>query len=204
MYRHYYNFENRNYVGYTDWALSEFYRFKGLKNVTSGNLLSYDSAASDTARCYHWGFYTRGNDLSNSTESEAAGHGVRPTLIYWQVLAFRLLLVLVFTYGVLLITSFIAYLIPDKPGNVDEQEHREKYLTQQLVLQSVRREQRPTSGQRSASATDAGPVKRTSKQQQQLDPSAAAPPQKPSQAQDAPNSSTIGFVQPPAPGFIVA
>ena len=160
-------------------------------------MLSNDSAAAwDRARCYHWGFYTRGNDLSNSSESEAAGRGVQPTLTYWQVLAFRLLLVLVFTYGVLLITSLIAYLIPDKPGDVDEQEHREKYLTQQLVLQSVRA--RPSNVQHSASATDAGPVKRTSKQQQLLFPSAAAQPQ------DAPNSRTIGLVEPPAPGFVIA
>lgn len=228
VYRNYYNTE-RNYAGYTDWALSEFYRFKDIyandsvvvqKNNSTGLPVDGDPAW-DNARCYHWGFFTRGNDLDNSTESETAQRGVQPTLIYWQVLAFRLLLVLVFTYGVLLFTSFIAYLIPDVPGDVDEQEHREKYLTQQLVLQSVRHEPqaggaRSAGGLEPASGRDVGPVKRASKQQQlypatpTLSAATAPAPEKLSQVQSresptsGPNTGAIGFVEPPAPGFVVS
>ena len=48
---------------------------------------------------------------------------------YWQVIAGRLAFVFVFQFTVYVITSFIAWLVPDVPKNLELKEKREKHLT---------------------------------------------------------------------------
>ena len=50
---------------------------------------------------------------------------------YWQVIAGRLAFVFVFQFTVYVITSFIAWLVPDVPKNLELKEKREKHLTKE-------------------------------------------------------------------------
>lgn len=48
---------------------------------------------------------------------------------YWHVIAARLAFVFVFQFSVYLITSFIAYMVPDVPKDLDLKAKREQHLT---------------------------------------------------------------------------
>lgn len=48
---------------------------------------------------------------------------------YWHIIAARLAFVFVFQFSVYLITSFIAWLVPDVPKDLELKAKREKHLT---------------------------------------------------------------------------
>ena len=52
---------------------------------------------------------------------------------YWHLIAARLAFVFVFQYSVYLFTSFIAWLVPDKPQTLELKIKREQYLAKEAL-----------------------------------------------------------------------
>ncbi|XP_037695094.1 anoctamin-3 isoform X2 [Choloepus didactylus] len=72
------------------------------------------------------------------------------TLQYWHILAARLAFIIVFEHLVFAIKSFIAFLIPDIPKDLNDRIRREKYLVQEMMYEAELehlQQQRRKSGQ---------------------------------------------------------
>ncbi|XP_058161610.1 anoctamin-3 isoform X5 [Dasypus novemcinctus] len=72
------------------------------------------------------------------------------TLQYWHILAARLAFIIVFEHLVFAIKSFIAFLIPDIPKDINDRIRREKYLVQEMMYEAELehlQQQRRKSGQ---------------------------------------------------------
>lgn len=76
----------------------------------------------------------RYKDFRNPPDGDDRGY--RRSTEFWHILAARLAFVVIFENAVVVVTSLIAWLIPDVPAVLKEQIRREAYITNEIVLKT--------------------------------------------------------------------
>lgn len=118
--RQVYYYSENTMVGYTEWTLSTFNTsdFEPEKR--------YHDALSDSIETCRYRDFRNPPGPDQYEYSQA----------YWHVLAARFAFVVAFENFVVVVTSLIAYLIPDVPSKVKKEIRREAYIANEIVIKA--------------------------------------------------------------------
>ncbi|KAK5977531.1 Anoctamin [Trichostrongylus colubriformis] len=143
---------NSSMIGYVNSSLSYF-------DATDFNMKS--SQFSNVTQCRYRGFRRSPCSLMSERSTvygpEACDDDLGYSMVWWKVLAARLLFVVIFEHVVFAIKLVIEYLIPDIPARIFVQQQREKYLVRKALLSELvsgRVPNGPTAEQKAAVTGD--------------------------------------------------
>lgn len=138
--------ENKNLEGYVDFTLSRFNtsEFKPGRAPETSDFQNVTECRYQDFR-YEPGMLLRGEDVSYARNST-----------FWNVMAARLLFVVIFENAVAVVMILVRWLIPDISGELHDQIRREAYITNEIIIkQEALRATQAASGKHHISSESA-------------------------------------------------
>lgn len=119
----YYYLKNGSLDGFISWTLS-YYETKNLPQNLTHFINEFNLSLNSSTTCAYSGFR---HPAGKSNQYE-------PTEVFWEVLAYRLIFVVVFHNTILFFNTLLEWIIPDVPKKLYQRIRQNTYLTNEFII----------------------------------------------------------------------